>query len=99
MNLMTEIQPMQAVVALAGFPVGETYFVPWAQVKVPDALQKQIFPFCEDILARLRVSGCQNQGTINFLELLQLLRPFFWRVCKESDSFQFFIDKIHSFRL
>ncbi len=78
------IWEIQAVVALAGFPVGETYFVPWAQVKVPDALQKQIFPFCEDVLAKLRISGCQNQGTINFLELLQLLRPFFWRVRKES---------------
>ena len=31
-------------------------------------------------MARLRVGGCQNQGTINFLELLQHLRPFFWRV-------------------
>jgi hypothetical protein len=36
------------------------------------------------VLAKLRISGCQNQGTINFLELLQLLRPFFWRVRKES---------------
>ena len=35
--------------ALAGFAVGETYFVPWAGVKVPDELQKQIFTFCEDV--------------------------------------------------
>ena len=54
--------------------------MPWAQVKVPNKLQTQIFPFCEDVLARLRTGGCQNQGTINFLELLQHLRPFFWRV-------------------
>jgi len=65
---------------LAGFPVGETYVVPWAQVKVPDALQKEVFPFCEDVLAGLHVHGCQNQGTVNFLELLQHLQPFFWRV-------------------
>jgi hypothetical protein len=62
--------------------------VPWAEVKVPDALQKQIFPFCEDILARLRAGGCQNQGTINFLELLQHLRPFFWRVCDPEQCFK-----------
>ena len=54
--------------------------MPWAHVKVPNTLQTQIFPFCEDVLARLRIGGCQNQGTINFLELLQHLRPFFWRV-------------------
>lgn len=54
--------------------------MPWAHVKVPNTLQTQIFPFCEDVLARLRAGGCQNQGTINFLELLQHLRPFFWRV-------------------
>ena len=45
----------------------------------PDILQKQVFPFCEDALARLPVHGCQNQGTINFLKHLQHLWPF-WRV-------------------
>ena len=60
--------------------------MPWAEVKVPDALQKQIFPFCEDVLARLRVGGCQDQGTFNFLELLQRLRPFFWRVCNPESN-------------
>ena len=31
-------------------------------------------------LAKLQVQGCKNQGTINFLELLQSLQPFFWWV-------------------
>ncbi|KAF8964902.1 hypothetical protein BDZ97DRAFT_1757577 [Flammula alnicola] len=61
------------------FLVCKSYFVPWAEVQVPESLQRQIFPFCEDALAILRVGGCKNQGTINFLELLQSLRPFFWR--------------------
>jgi len=72
--------------------------VPWAQVKVPDALQKQIFPFCEDVLARLRICGCENQGTINFLELLQQLRPFFWRVGSNQSNVLIFHSKICSFR-
>ena len=72
--------------------------MPWAQVKVPNTLQTQIFPFCEDVLARLRIGGCQNQGTINFLELLQHLRPFFWRVGHKKYHFYFFIHKIFSLR-
>ena len=74
----------QAAVALAGFPVGESYVVPWTHVQVPEVLRVQVFPFCEDALAKLRVQGCKNQGTINFLELLQSLRPFFWRVSQIS---------------
>ena len=54
--------------------------VPWARVQVPESLQEQTFPFCEDALAKLQVRGCKNQGTVNFLKLLQSLRPFFWRV-------------------
>ncbi|KAH9027170.1 hypothetical protein EDB85DRAFT_1819778, partial [Lactarius pseudohatsudake] len=69
-----------AVTALAGFYVGETYRVPWAEVPVPDSLTRQVFPFVEEALASLRARGCQNQGSINFLELLRELRPFFWRV-------------------
>jgi hypothetical protein len=72
---------VQAVTALAGFYVGETYRVPWAEVTVPGSLAKRVFPFVEEMLAALRAGGCQNQGTINFLELLRELRPFFWRVC------------------
>ncbi|KAH9008640.1 hypothetical protein EDB85DRAFT_1835586, partial [Lactarius pseudohatsudake] len=68
-----------AVTALAGFYVGETYRVPWAEVPVPGSLTKQVFPFVEEALATIQARGCQNQGTINFLELLQELRPFFWR--------------------
>lgn len=71
---------MKATVALAGFPVGEIYHVPWTHVEVPGPLQQQIFPFCENVIAQLRASGSTNQGTFNFLELLQVLRPFFWRV-------------------
>jgi hypothetical protein len=71
----------QAVTALAGFPVGEIYRVPWSEVPVPEVLKKKIFPFVEEALATLRAKGCKNQGTINFLELLQQLRPYFWRVC------------------
>ncbi|KAH9026139.1 hypothetical protein EDB85DRAFT_1816892, partial [Lactarius pseudohatsudake] len=69
-----------AVTALAGFYVGETYRVLWAEVPVPDSLTRQAFPFVEEALASLRARGCQNQGSINFLELLRELRPFFWRV-------------------
>jgi hypothetical protein len=66
--------------------------VPWAQVIVPNTIETQIFPFCEDVLARLRLGGCQNQGTINFLELLQHLRPFFWRVRHKKCSYVSFIN-------
>ncbi|KAH9075641.1 hypothetical protein EDB83DRAFT_2312080 [Lactarius deliciosus] len=34
--------PKQAVTALAGFYIGETYRVPWARVPVPDSLTKQV---------------------------------------------------------
>jgi hypothetical protein len=65
---------------LAGFYVGETYRVPWAEVPIPDSLAKKIFPFVEETLASLRAKGCDNKGTLNFLELLQQLHPFFWHV-------------------
>ena len=71
---------LQAVVALAGFYVGETYHVPWAGVPVPDKLQTKLFPFVENALANLKAGSRVNQGVVNFLELLQQLRPFFWRV-------------------
>ena len=71
---------LQAVVALAGFYVGETYHVPWAGVPVPGKLQTKLFPFVENALANLKAASRVNQGVINFLELLQQLRPFFWRV-------------------
>lgn len=73
-------QTSQAVTALAGFYVGEPYSVPWATVEVPTELQIKVFPFVEGALANMQANGCTNQGTINFLELLQELRPFFWRV-------------------
>ena len=57
--------------------MGEIYHVPWAQVEVSGLLQQQIFPFCENVIAQLRASGSSNQGTFNFLELLQALQPFF----------------------
>jgi hypothetical protein len=69
------------VTALAGFYVGEQYHVPWAEVHVPAELQTKVFPFVESTLANMDSSERVNQGTINFLELLQQLRPFFWRVC------------------
>ncbi|KAG1769746.1 hypothetical protein EV702DRAFT_1202776 [Suillus placidus] len=71
--------PKSAVCALAGFYVGEQYNVPWATTHAPTELQMQIFPFVEDALANLRQTPNPNYGTINFLELLQLLRPYFWR--------------------
>jgi hypothetical protein len=55
--------------------------VPWAEVEVPNELLLQLFPFVEEALAGLKSSTPVNYGTINFLELLQQLRPFFWRVC------------------
>jgi hypothetical protein len=70
----------QAVTALAGFSVGEQYHVPWAEVDVPKELQIKLFPFVEGALADMKASTHINQGTINSLELLQQLRPFFWRV-------------------
>ncbi len=70
----------QAVVALAGFAVGESYSVPWASVDVPIELQKRVFPFVEGALVCLQESGSPNEGTYNFLHLLVELRPFFWRV-------------------
>ena len=79
--MLITIFSLQAVVALAGFYVGEAYCVPWAEVPVPDVLQLEIFPFVEEELSYLRTSDSKiNQGTVNFLELLQLLRPFVWRV-------------------
>lgn len=77
----------QAVCALAGFYVGEQYNVPWATTAVPAELQMQIFPFAEGVLADLIQVPDVNFGTINFLELLQLLRNYFWRVSLEA-SFQ-----------
>jgi hypothetical protein len=76
----SEHQHLQAVVALAGFYVGEAYHVPWAGVPVPDKLQTKLFPFVENVLANLKAEPRVNQGVVNFLELLQQLRPFFWRV-------------------
>ncbi|PPR04719.1 hypothetical protein CVT24_011841 [Panaeolus cyanescens] len=75
-----QLKNTKSAVALAGFPVGESYYVPWSQVPVPDSLQLKLYPFCEDTLALLRANGCKNQGMMNFLILLQNLRPFFWRV-------------------
>jgi hypothetical protein len=60
--------------------VGEAYNVPWAGIHVPDDLQAKIFPFVEMALVNLKSSSKLNQGVVNFLELLQQLRPFFWRV-------------------
>lgn len=71
--------PKSAVTALAGFYVGEAYHVPWATVAVPDELQTQLFPFAERVLVELKGKACVNQGLVNFVELLQQLRPFFWR--------------------
>jgi hypothetical protein len=70
----------QAVTALAGFYVGEQYRVPWAEVDVPQKLKERVFPFVEEALAQVKTSTPVNYGTVNFLELLQQLRPFFWRV-------------------
>ncbi|KAG1778557.1 hypothetical protein EV702DRAFT_1196072 [Suillus placidus] len=72
--------PKSAVCALAGFYVREQYNVPWATTDVPAELQMQIFPFAEDALANLRQATNINYGTVNFLELLQLLHGYFWRV-------------------
>ncbi|KAG1875912.1 hypothetical protein C8R48DRAFT_768767 [Suillus tomentosus] len=72
--------PKSAVCALAGFYIGEQYSVPWATTDVPAELQMQIFPFIEDALANLCQAHSTNYGTINFLELLQLLRDYFWWV-------------------
>ena len=41
-----------------------------------------IFPFVETALVNLKSSSKLNQGVVNFLELLQQLRPFLWRVGK-----------------
>ena len=70
----------QAVTALAGFYVGEQYHVPWVNVDVPQDLQDQLFPFAEAALAQVKTSNPVNYGTVNFLELLQQLQPFFWQV-------------------
>jgi hypothetical protein len=70
------------VVALAGFYVGKAYNVPWAGIPIPDDLQMKIFPFVEMALVNLKSSSKLNQGVVNFLELLQQLHPFFWRVSK-----------------
>ncbi|KAH8978212.1 hypothetical protein EDB92DRAFT_2108175 [Lactarius akahatsu] len=71
-----------AVTALAGFYVGKQYCVPWVEVDVLQALQAQLFPFAKEALAWVKTSnpGPVNYGTINFLELLQQLQPFFWQV-------------------
>ncbi len=39
-----------------------------------------LFPFVESALANLKAGSRVNQGVVNFLELLQQLRPFFWWV-------------------
>ena len=70
----------QTVTALAGFYVGEQYHVPWAEVDVPQELQGQLFPFVEVALAQVKTSNPVKYGTVNFLELLQQLQPFFWQV-------------------
>ena len=75
----------QAVVALAGFYVGEAYHVPWAGISVPSELQTKLFPFVESALVNLQAGPQVNQGVVNFLELLQQLRPFFWRVGELSE--------------
>jgi len=62
MTSASEHQHLQAVVALAGFYVGETYHVPWAGVPVPDKLQTKLFPFVENVLTNLKAESCINQG-------------------------------------
>ena len=86
------MESLQAVVTLAGLFVGEAYCVPWSEVPVPEGLQLQVFLFVESVLSKLETCNSKlNQGTVNFLELLQKLRPFVWRV---SSSF-LFIQKSH----
>lgn len=46
----------------------------------------QIFPFAEGALANLSRTPSINYGTVNFLELLQLLRGYFWRVSFQSTT-------------
>src|ERR1700761_4982705 len=65
---------------MAGFWVGEQYHVPHTTVPVPSKLQQSVFPFAEDAKCNLTGSAATNQGVLNFFELLQFLRPFFWRV-------------------
>ena len=58
------MESLQAVVALAGFFVGEVYCVPWSEVPVPEGLQLQVFPFVEGVLSKLEMcNGKLNQGT------------------------------------
>lgn len=75
---------------MAGFPPGDTYRVPWTEVEVPDSLNNQVFPFVEPALDDLqkRIEKGENirLGPLNFLKMLQWLRPFFWRVCIMSSS-------------
>ncbi|KAF5343380.1 hypothetical protein D9758_015630 [Tetrapyrgos nigripes] len=78
-EVYTSKLPKLAITTLAGFHVGEKYEVPWAEVSVPDELNRMIFPFAEDALAELTAAGCKNRGMYNFLQLLVNLRPFFWR--------------------
>ncbi|THH15033.1 hypothetical protein EUX98_g9527 [Antrodiella citrinella] len=74
--------PKTGCTALAGFYVGEQYDIPWKSIEVPNELQSQLFPFVEATLVGLRSpntnGGKINYGVVNFLELLQQLRPFFW---------------------
>lgn len=64
---------------MAGFPVGEGYNVPWANIDVSSTLTLQVFSFVEQALMSMHAQRPINYGVINFLELLQHLRPFFWR--------------------
>jgi hypothetical protein len=78
---------LQAVTALAGFYVGEQYHVLWAEVDIPRGLQDRLFPFAEEALAQVKTSNPVNYRTVNFLELLQHLWPFFWQVSTCLTSF------------
>src|SRR3954454_10447555 len=66
----------------------EKYSMPWSSVDIPHALQTLIFPFVEEVLVSLKSGPSINHGTIGFLELLQCLRPFFWRLCMIPFSHQ-----------
>ncbi|KAI9446918.1 hypothetical protein BJY52DRAFT_1193826 [Lactarius psammicola] len=76
-----------AVVALAGFYVGEAYHVPWARIPVPSELQTMLFPFVESTLANLKAGSRVNQGLSTSLSCFSSSAPFSGGLLRRSVSF------------
>jgi hypothetical protein len=58
--------------ALAGFPVGEQYNVPWSVVPVHKELESHVFPFVEDASTHMECGA--TSAKVGFPDLVRTCR-------------------------